>query len=104
MKSRTAGKAANLGGFGGIGAKPEFGEITTHLNAHAFQGAVELESLPTIRRSALRQLRVFGLGLFQERDAGVGVFPEGKEVLVGGFCSCGIAGQCVRAADLKISQ
>ena len=35
------------------------------------------------------QLRVFGFGLLQDGDVGVGVFPEGEEVLV---CSVGFGG------------
>jgi hypothetical protein len=35
-------------------------------------------SLPIL----LLQLRVLCLGLLQDRDVGVGVFPEGEEVLV----------------------
>jgi hypothetical protein len=31
------------------------------------------------------QLRVFRISLLQNRNAGVGVFPEGQEILVGGF-------------------
>jgi hypothetical protein len=34
-----------------------------------------------IRRSL--QLGVFRLGLLEDRDVGVGVFPEGEEILVG---------------------
>jgi hypothetical protein len=30
------------------------------------------------------QLGVFGLGLLEDGDVGVGVFPEPKEILVGG--------------------
>jgi hypothetical protein len=30
------------------------------------------------------ELGVLGLGLFQDGDVGVGVFPEGEEVFVGG--------------------
>jgi len=30
------------------------------------------------------QLRVLGFGLLQDGDVGVGVFPEGEEVVVGG--------------------
>jgi hypothetical protein len=32
----------------------------------------------------LLQLRVLRLGLFQDGDVGVGVFPEGEEILIGG--------------------
>jgi hypothetical protein len=34
--------------------------------------------------SPLLQLRVLGLGFFQDRNVGVGVFPEGEEIFVGG--------------------
>ena len=30
------------------------------------------------------QLRVLGFGLLQDADVGVGVFPEGEEIFVGG--------------------
>ena len=33
----------------------------------------------------LLQLRVLGLGLLQDGDVGVGVFPEGEEILVCSF-------------------
>jgi hypothetical protein len=32
----------------------------------------------------LLQLRVLGLGFFKDGDVGVGVFPEGEEIFVGG--------------------
>ena len=35
-------------------------------------------------RKPLLQLRVLRLGLLQDGDVGVGVFPEGEEILVGG--------------------
>ncbi len=34
--------------------------------------------------TALVELSVFGLGLFEDGDVRVGVFPEGEEILVGG--------------------
>ena len=34
----------------------------------------------------LLQFRVFGFRLFQDGNIGVGVFPEGEEILVGGLC------------------
>jgi len=37
-----------------------------------------------LRPPALLELRVLGLGFFQDGDEGVGLFPEGKEVFVGG--------------------
>src|SRR5712692_4178685 len=35
-------------------------------------------------RNGLLQLRVLRLGLLQDGDVGVGVFPEGEEIFVGG--------------------
>jgi len=32
------------------------------------------------------QLGVLGFGLLEDGDVGVGVFPEGEEILVGGEC------------------
>ncbi len=37
--------------------------------------------------------RVLGLGLFKDGDVGVGVFPEGEEILVGSLCLELISGQ-----------
>jgi hypothetical protein len=42
------------------------------------------------KRASL-QLRVLRLCFFQDGDVGVGVFPEGEEVLVGGFRFGGVA-------------
>jgi len=39
---------------------------------------------PQYRIAPLLQLRVLGFGLLVNRDVGVGVFPEGEEVFVGG--------------------
>ena len=36
--------------------------------------------------SLLLQLRVLRLGLLQDGDVGVGVFPEGEEIFIGGHC------------------
>jgi hypothetical protein len=43
------------------------------------------------------QLCVFRLGLFEDRDVGVGVFPEGEEFLVGGLCLSLISRQSERS-------
>jgi|ERR1017187_9926445 hypothetical protein len=37
-------------------------------------------------RLSLLQLRVLRLGFLQDGDVGVGVFPEGEEIIVGGEC------------------
>jgi hypothetical protein len=49
---------------------------------------VENWKLKRVRRWLL-QLRVLGLGLLQDGDVGVGVFPKGEEIVAGGeraFC------------------
>ena len=48
-------------------------------------------NLDAERAIGLLQLRVLRLGLFQDGDVGVGVFPEIEEVLVGGANLAGIA-------------
>jgi hypothetical protein len=35
--------------------------------------------------------RGLGLGFFQDGDVGVGVFPEGEEILIGGLGLCRVA-------------
>lgn len=60
---------------------------------------------------ALLQLRVFCPGLFQHGDIGVGVFPEGEEVLIGGECSRAggvgvitLSGSCLRGVRTRQTQ
>jgi hypothetical protein len=47
----------------------------------------QLADGPTI----LLQLRVLGLGLLQDGNVGVGVFPEGEKILVGSAGFVGVA-------------
>src|SRR4029077_13214141 len=47
----------------------------------------------------LLQFRVFRLGFFQDGDVGVGVFPKGEEVLIGGAGLGGVAGKSVGAGE-----
>jgi hypothetical protein len=42
--------------------------------------------------------------LLQDGDIGVSVFPEGEEVLLGGFGSGGVALHVIGAAQLKMSK
>jgi hypothetical protein len=60
------------------GAKIEMTDLTTGSNA-----AQEVLEAPVGARG-LFQLCVFRLGFLQDGDVGVGVFPEGEEILVGG--------------------
>src|ERR1035438_9707452 len=52
----------------------------------------------------LLQLRVLCLGLLQDRNVGVGVFPEGEEVLIGGFCFGDVALHGIGSTQLEMSQ
>ena len=45
--------------------------------------------------ASLVQLRVLRLGFLQDGDVGVGVFPEGEEILVSRLGFGGIAGEDV---------
>src|ERR1017187_10230011 len=52
----------------------------------------------------LLQLSVLRFGLLKDGNVGVGVFPEDKEILIGGFRLCGIALQGVGASKLQMRQ
>ena len=52
----------------------------------------------------LLQLRKLGFGLFENGDAGVGIFPEREEILVCRFRFCGVAAEGVGAAQAKLCQ
>src|SRR5712692_776521 len=53
---------------------------------------------------ALLQLGVLGLGLLQDWDVGVGVFPLGEEILVGGACFGRVTLQSVGASKTESGQ
>jgi len=57
----------------------------------------------TITSERLLQLSVLGFGLLQDGDVGVGVFPEGEEVFVGGLRLGRVTCHRVRTTDLKMS-
>jgi hypothetical protein len=48
--------------------------------------------------------RVFRLRLFQDGDVGVSIFPQGEEVLIGGFCFGGVALHGIGSTQLEMSQ
>jgi hypothetical protein len=52
--------------------------------------------------TASLQLRV--LGLAENRNVGISVFPEGEEILTGCFCLGLISGQFVCASEAEMSQ
>jgi hypothetical protein len=55
------------------------------------------------RGSALLELRVLGLGLLQDGDVGVGVFPECEEIFVGGERPDAGGIYCTKELQLKWS-
>src|SRR5579863_452897 len=52
----------------------------------------------------LWQLGVLRLGLFQDGDIRVGVFPQGEEVLISGSRFCDVALHGIRSTQLEMSQ
>ena len=42
--------------------------------------------------------------MLEDGDVGVGVFPEGEEILIGGAGFCGVAGESVGAGEFEMSQ
>src|SRR5215467_2913710 len=52
----------------------------------------------------LLQLRVLGLGLLQDGDVGIGVFPESEKILIGGLRPRGVVIEGISAAKLKMRQ
>ena len=52
----------------------------------------------------LLQLRVLRVGFLQDGDVGIGVFPEGEEILIRGAGLGGVALQGIGAGKLEMSQ
>src|SRR5438876_1281564 len=57
-----------------------------------------------VNAQASLQLRVLRLGFLQNGDVGVGVFPEGEEVLVRALCFCTVGCHRVGTSELKTRQ
>jgi hypothetical protein len=77
------------------------GTTPADLRSSGVQVGVELRALAALARAGARvaggllQLRVLRLGLFQDGDVGVGVFPQGQEILVSSAGLAGVALQCI---------
>jgi hypothetical protein len=56
------------------------------------------------RAKLLLQLRVLGLGLLQDGDFGIGIFPKSEKILIGGLRLRGVAIDGICAAKLKMRQ
>jgi len=52
----------------------------------------------------LLQFDVLGLGLLQDGNVGIGVFPEGEKILVRSFRLGGVTGKRVGPAQLQVGQ
>ena len=59
------------------------------------------QSIADSLAARLLQLRVFRCGFLQDGDAGVGIFPEGEESLVGRTGSCGVSLQRIGAGETE---
>jgi hypothetical protein len=56
------------------------------------------------KTTLLLQLRVLGFGFLQDGDVGVGVLPEGEEVLIGGAGFGGVALHNVGACEAEMDE
>jgi hypothetical protein len=50
------------------------------------------------------QLGVFDFGLFEDGNVGIGVFPEGEEILIRGAGFGGVALQHIGASELNMNE
>jgi len=82
--------------------QPSLREDQSRLGTAHLQYSQRRRSQARFFTATLLQLRVFRLGLLQDRDIGVGVFPEGKKVLVCTFRFRGVACHRVGATDLQM--
>ena len=52
----------------------------------------------------LLQLCVLGFGLLVDGNVGIGIFPEGEQVLICSFCSRSVALYDISTGELQVSQ
>jgi hypothetical protein len=57
---------------------------------------------PQTSHGRLPQLRVLCLGLLEDGNARVGIFPKRAEVLVSGLGSCVVPNDCAHTAQLQL--
>jgi hypothetical protein len=60
-----------------------------------------LAATATSGKAQSLELRILRLGLRQDWNVGIGVFPNGEEVLIGGFCLGLISRQRVSPAQAE---
>src|SRR6516225_269289 len=80
-------------------------EIVTHnFLRHRSSLNGEQNGMTVLYQRQLLQLGVLRLGLLQDEDIGISVFPECKKILVGGSCLAPIPRECVGSAQLQVRQ
>ncbi len=60
--------------------------------------------MPAPRVTSLLQFFGFGFGFAEDGDVGVGILPEGEEILIGGAGLGGIAGEGFGASDTNVRE
>jgi hypothetical protein len=58
--------------------------------------------VPLAGSERLVEFCVFGFGLEEDRDVGVGVFPRSEEILIGGASFCGVALESAGAGEIQL--
>jgi len=77
--------------------KPPF-PCTPSPQAHIFTDWLRSHSVEITPSKSL------GLNHYKDGDVGVGVLPEGKEILVSGFCFCGVTGEGIGTGELEVGE
>jgi len=75
-----------------------FGTVTSSVGSALSGRPLEVRVMRPRKARRSLQLGVFRLGLLEDRDVGVGVFPEGEEILVSSLCLALISRQSERSA------
>jgi hypothetical protein len=101
-KSHSAKREFVDGGSAGIDAEGDFAKRFERGELSSRPADVRTTGATMPQMTGLLQLRVLRFRFFQDGDVGVGVFPEGKEVLVCRLGFGGITCDRVGATELKV--
>ena len=77
---------------------------TLELAQGAIEVPLEARFVSVVGGCQLLQFRVLGLGLLQDWDVGIGIFPKREEILIRGAGFGGIAVHGISSADLKMRE
>jgi hypothetical protein len=86
---------------------PHFGNFILSSSAWCAVRNAEFSSrLPSAKQShrLLLQLRIFGVGVLQDRDVAISIIPEGEEILVGFSAVRDVAIQPCGPAEIQVCQ